>query len=78
MPIPPLALAAAAVFFLARSNLGGVALGALLTLGAMYLWPDVMQVPYEWVAGLIDSLGIRDLIHDGTEAAREIEGQINQ
>lgn len=59
MPIAPLALAAAAVFFLARSNLGGVALGALLTLAAMYLWPEAMQVPFEWVGGLIESLGRR-------------------
>lgn len=61
-PIPPIGLAIAALFFLARSNLAGVFLGMIVTLAVMHLWPGAMDAPYQWVGQIIDALGIREIM----------------
>ncbi|MGP5017430.1 hypothetical protein ACTXK7_07150 [Vreelandella alkaliphila] len=67
-PIPPTAIIFGALFFLMRSNLGGVIMGGVLVLVALHLWPEAMAVPYEWVGTLVDSTGLRGLVEDTDRA----------
>ena len=46
LPIPPVGLAIAVGVFLMRSSLSGVVLGAIFTMAAFHLWPEMMQTPF--------------------------------
>lgn len=62
MPFAPIALLVGLLFII-RSNLGGVVVGAVLTMGAMHLWPDIMVIPYEWIGSLIESTGLTEEVN---------------
>lgn len=58
----PHLIALGVILFLARSNIGGVLLGALLTLIAMHLWPDAVDAAYQWVGQVMESLGLNEIM----------------
>ena len=58
----PHLIALGVILFLARSNIGGVLLGVLLTLIAMHLWPGAVDAAYEWVGQVLESLGLNEIM----------------
>ncbi|WP_444679647.1 hypothetical protein [Halomonas sp. E19] len=59
LPIPPVGLAIAVGVFLMRSSLSGVVLGAIFTMAAFHLWPEMMQTPFAWVGQGLQAIGLQ-------------------
>lgn len=58
MTVPPSSVLIGLVVFLLRSSLSGVILGGVATLASLHLWPELMQLPYQWVGEGLRSLGL--------------------
>ena len=58
LPFSPIAIGFTVLMFLSRSSFSGIILGGLLTLAGMHLWPDTMQIAYDWVGEVLRTLGL--------------------